>query len=335
MSHDLSIREDGTAEMFSGGNETPWHGLGRVIPGTADRSNVLELAGLDWTVSTIPMYRRRLGKLVKVETAKAIQRDDNGFELGTVGLKYGVLQNDVLADVMDAVAANGARYVTAGALNGGKQVWFLMDLSDIAGVKSVAGDEHGKYVLGLTSHDRSFALTLRRVVIRVVCANTLSWALEGAGKSGSPVYRVAHTTNAKARLDEARKALGLTVDYFDAFDLEVAKLMETPADFEFVVDTIAPEIKPADDVSKHSITNRAKVRDGLWDAYASDRVGEQWHGTAWGAVQAVNSYELWGRAVKLGGKEDKAVARWEAQARQVLTDQFVLTDQTRKLLLPV
>lgn len=110
MAHNLSLREDGTAEMFSGNNETPWLGLGRVIPGTADRSNVLELAGLDWTVSEVPMLRRRLGKLVAVEGAKLLQRDDNGAELGVVGKKYGVLQNGVLADLMDAVAQFGARY---------------------------------------------------------------------------------------------------------------------------------------------------------------------------------------------------------------------------------
>lgn len=334
MAHNLSLREDGTAEMFSGNNETPWLGLGRVIPGTADRSNVLELAGLDWTVSEVPMLRRRLGKLVAVEGAKLLQRDDNGAELGVVGKKYGVLQNGVLADLMDAVAQFGARYVTAGALNDGKQVWFLMDLSDIAGVKSIAGDEHGKYVLGLTSHDRSFALTLRRIAIRVVCANTLSWGLAQAKHSGSPVYRVAHTTNAKSRVDEARKALGLTIEYFDAFDVEVAKLMDTPADFEFVVDTIAPEIKADAETSKTAATGRAKLRSGLWDAYVSDLVGEQWHGTAWGAVQAVHSYELWGKAVKAKGGDAKVV-RWESQARSVLTDHMVLTDQARKLLLPV
>jgi hypothetical protein len=49
--------------------------------------------------------------------------------------------------------------------------------------------------------------------VRVVCQNTLSFALEGAPR----VHTVSHVGDVTGRLHEARRVLELTVDYYRQF----------------------------------------------------------------------------------------------------------------------
>ena len=42
--------------MFSGNNETPWHGIGTVIKGTLSSEEAIKVAKLDWDVVPMPIY---------------------------------------------------------------------------------------------------------------------------------------------------------------------------------------------------------------------------------------------------------------------------------------
>ena len=55
MPHEVTIREDGTAEMAYFGKR-PWHGLGQELDGPATAQEAIESAHMDWEVVTQPVY---------------------------------------------------------------------------------------------------------------------------------------------------------------------------------------------------------------------------------------------------------------------------------------
>jgi hypothetical protein len=65
MSHELEFCTDGTARMVYSG-ATPWHNLGKEIPADLTPEQVLEEAGLDWTVEKVPAYATIAGKKTSV-----------------------------------------------------------------------------------------------------------------------------------------------------------------------------------------------------------------------------------------------------------------------------
>lgn len=58
MSHELTVRQDGTVEMFSAGPEPVWHQLGQRTETAVTSAAAIRMAGLDWTVAELLRYRR-------------------------------------------------------------------------------------------------------------------------------------------------------------------------------------------------------------------------------------------------------------------------------------
>ena len=54
MAHELTIRNDGYAEMAFVG-ETPWHGLGQELEAGAGMEQWRKAAGMDWTIESAPV----------------------------------------------------------------------------------------------------------------------------------------------------------------------------------------------------------------------------------------------------------------------------------------
>ncbi len=63
-----------------------------------------------------------------------------------------------------------------------------------------------QYLFLTTSHDGSGSITAAFTPIRIVCNNTLNAAL----KNMSNVIKIRHTNNAKVRLEQAHKVMGIT-----------------------------------------------------------------------------------------------------------------------------
>ena len=54
MAHELEII-NGVAQMAYAG-DVPWHGLGKKVPSDLAPAQMLEAAGLDWTVEKRPLF---------------------------------------------------------------------------------------------------------------------------------------------------------------------------------------------------------------------------------------------------------------------------------------
>lgn len=202
MAHELNFR-NGVADMFSV-RETPWHKEGHLLTEAPTLEEAIRLAGHDFEVETVPLYVRRTTQdgdeyFVEVNTThRATMRQDNNEVLGVVGGRYHVLQNIEAFSILEPLLDAGlAELETGGTLRGGRDVWMQVrwNFSDpvIQEVFSKSGVE--PYCLLANNHAGWRQVTLQNSDIRVVCANTLGWAL---GKQGQ--VKIRHTATVKSKL---------------------------------------------------------------------------------------------------------------------------------------
>jgi phage/plasmid-like protein (TIGR03299 family) len=197
MSHELTIREDGTAEMWSGKGVKPWHALGQLTPDAKTWAEAMILAQMGWTVS-----KHQLSLDGTLVPAWGIVRDDNKKFLGMVGDQFTPIQNVAMGNHIDAlIGSTGAHYETAGTLRGGQKVWTMAKLPwDI----KVGEDITESYILVTQGHDGSLSYTLKYTGVRVVCNNTLTMALGG---KGSEALKTKHTKFAEVRIQNVCEAV--------------------------------------------------------------------------------------------------------------------------------
>jgi phage/plasmid-like protein (TIGR03299 family) len=352
MAHQI----ENSDHMFSAG-VTPWHGLGTVTAGALDLDTALVTAKLDWTVGKYPAFTRdrdttyaevlpqiiaahaanptlsfaelltTIGFDLPIEGAFATVREDLRLPLATVGSDYTVWQNPenfdlakVLLDGGDVVAE------TAGSLRDSRTVWLLCRIDRDM---TIGGDEMVPYMLFTSSHDGTSKIRVMPTPTRVVCANTLRVAINGAKTQ----WTTSHTSNLKTRVIAARETLKMTWKYMDEFETMVKKLQEqvvTDLAFEKLVFDMIPEPEKGKDgkVSERAKTNATEKRSLVRKAWErSPEIGE-FRGTGWGAAMSFNTVDLW--TGRVHGGEDK---RLERQAQRILTgDTMANTNKVLELL---
>jgi phage/plasmid-like protein (TIGR03299 family) len=163
----------------------------------------------------------------------------------------------------------------------------------------VGGFPFTPYLLAATSVNGHLSSTYATGVIAAVCDNTLAASLAGSLAK----FRVKHSKNSHARLSEVRDALGLVYQAADDFMASAAALQAidvTDNDFALWLDEVTPvpaaDPKSSTGGAKH--TNAVKEREALTALYQHDPKVTPWAGTAFGVLQAGNTYRTWLRGVK-------------------------------------
>lgn len=283
MAHEIS-RVNGRDEMFYFG-ETPWHGLGTPLDRPATSREAIDAAHLDWRV---------VEEEIQTETGisctghKAIIREDTKRVLGIVSKRYSPVQNVDSFGFFDAVVGEGkAIYHTAGALKGGERVWILAKLPDPIKIDG-ADDEIEKFLLLSNSHNGKGLLRVFYTPIRVVCANTLNMAMQG--KKESEGIAIRHIGSVYDRVDEAKRVLGLAVEYYnrleDSFNV-LAKRTLTTKEVRGYFEKVVP-----DNPNAKKNTRTENIRKTLMGNFhrgrGNDLPGIQ--GSAWAAYNAVTEW---------------------------------------------
>lgn len=206
MAH--KIDESKGKSAFISFQQPAWHGLGKVFNTDLTVENALHDAGLDYHVQKSPNIHR-IGDVDTVSTSSFFTyRTDTKDVLGSrLGPDYTVYQNvDALAVVDEMLKDGKVKIETAGAVDEGKRVFVCLKLQQPIVIGG--NDAVDQYVLLANSHDGSLAITAMPTNVRVVCWNTLSAALSGAKAN----HKIRHTTNAKSRVEEAFRIMGLLED---------------------------------------------------------------------------------------------------------------------------
>lgn len=213
MAHQLHF-EDGEAAMMYVG-EVPWHRLGTRLENPPTSAEAIKAAKLDWQVVKKPLYAKDDATWYRVPEQYALVREDQwGKEdctlFATVSDSYQPLQNsEAFSFFDDLIMRKVATYETAGALGKGERVWVLAKLGDDYDV--APNDAVQRYILLFNGHDAQTSVRVLFTPTRVVCHNTLTWALRDAKTQ----FRAYHGRNMHKRLEQIRTGLDDMLAQYD------------------------------------------------------------------------------------------------------------------------
>ncbi|MES2331214.1 MAG: DUF932 domain-containing protein [Bacteroidota bacterium] len=217
MAHQLHFNDLTSQYSFFSVKEKAWHGLGQIVDQYPTSREALQFAGLDYTVEKRQLFTYdnenqaaneeteiKIPELI-VPDYYATVRTDNETVLGVVGKDYEVVQNiDAFSFFDSIVDGDGIMYETAGALGKGERIFITAKLPGYIRVGS--DDCIEKYLFLTTSHDGYGSIMAAFTPIRVCCNNTLNAAL----RNHSGAIKIRHTANAKDRLEQAHKLMGIS-----------------------------------------------------------------------------------------------------------------------------
>ena len=257
---------------------SPWHNLGIELNHPKTAREAIKMAGLDYTV---------MKKLIELkpgskQDAYATVRTDTHDVLGVVNKSYKLIQNiDAFTFFDELVAENEAIYETAGVLGKGECIWILAKLPGFINVHG--NDIVNKYLLLTNSHDGKSHVRVKLTPIRVVCNNTLTAALQGAGE-----VQISHTPNALQDLEQATTLLGLSnylYEQLSAMFNGMAARKITEEQLREYVQALVPDNEEAENSARTE-----KIRNSVLQLHESGRGAHLARGTLWGAFNSVAEY---------------------------------------------
>jgi len=162
-------------ETMAYAGETPWHGLGVKVPSDLSPAQMLEKAGLDWTVQKIPAFANIDGQQTNVGWSALVRSSDKEV-LSVVSNDWNPVQNhDAFEFFHEYCAAGDMEMDTAGSLRDGQIVWGLAKIKE--SFELFKGDRVDSYLLFTNPHKFGQSIDVRFTPIRVVCNNTLTLSL--------------------------------------------------------------------------------------------------------------------------------------------------------------
>lgn len=206
MAHNIYYNEQSEKHSFFSVKEKAWHNLGQIVQDYPTSAEAIRHAGLDYEVEKRKLFTPAFEDTnIEVPNYFSTIRTDNNTVLGVVGKDYQIVQNrDAFSFFDSIVGGDGILYETAGALGKGERIFITAKLPNYIRVGN--DDLIEKYLFLTTSHDGSGSITAAFTPIRIVCANTLNAAL----RTQTNTVRIRHTSNAKQRLEQAHKVMGIS-----------------------------------------------------------------------------------------------------------------------------
>lgn len=292
----------------------PWHKLGVHVDQPMKSGQCIKLAGQDYKVIKVPLNYSHDGKIYATDRF-ALVREDTGARLDTrtVGNVYEPIQNSEGFEFLDTVLDEfGARYESAGALYGGKQVFICAHLPKQR--FAVNGtDVQEPFVLFFNPHDGLGRAICCPTSVRTECANTTRIALRNAKRQ----IAWKHTGSTKGQIKEAQRMLGLAVEGYDQYKHQAEALVKTPVAIRAyandVLDAVlevtqAEAMKGADILAamvakddanrellrksfEKKIERRGEILSDILERYESEKNGTKgMRGSAWAAYNAVTDH---------------------------------------------
>ena len=273
----------------NGRRERAWHGLGQVVNEPMFVKDALKLCHADFNVGLQPVLalseelknamdngefiNAAMLRDLLVENTMATMRLDTNKSLGIVSDKYGIVQNDDAFKFVDMFCSgkfanrdNTPVIETCGVLGKGERIFVTAKFPKSIVLDAKRDDLVDMYVVFTTTHDGTGAVRCVCTPIRVVCNNTLNWAMKE--NIGRIAFR--HSSKVMSRLDLlneenaefAYKALNVAETYAnglkESFDhLRNIKLAERD------LDNIIAQVVLAPDAAKEFMQTRNIESDAI------------------------------------------------------------------------
>lgn len=293
-------------ESFASLREEAWHKLGTVFTKPVTADELMELANLNgWNVRCVEIDAPDFN--MNGQKYYFVVRDNHqtgGVDvLSTAGQRYTPFQNESLFYMgHDLQQAGLGRWETAGSLKSGRVVFGSLSIDrEVVLDPTGANDVIKNYLILAASHDGTLSVTAANTPVRVVCANTLNFALAGARQK----FAFRHTESAESKAQYVAKAMRDAHGYIDKFEAVANGLINKKiSDKVFNDILLAAYPKPAEKEEgkgNRAMTMWTKKFDTLNDLRTAP-TNAMWDGTAWGALQVLTEDLDWFRT----GRGDNA-----------------------------
>lgn len=221
------------------------------------------------------------------------------FAIAPTSGRYTIFQNEQALEVGDSVS--GGRLVAVGAYGRpvGARVYAAWELGE--GME-VSGDPYRNFFSIITTHDRNGTYG-QLTPIRLGCTNQTNATF---GRKATPRFSIRHVGEMTYKLEEARRILGLSHQYLDAFKEGMEELLTiklTRDDFIAYERNLWGVSADDTDLSKRSLS-LAQTRDEELLAILAGQSCGFGEGTAYQAYQAVTEYMDWHGTVRGGDSKE-------------------------------
>ena len=298
MAHEIATTADGRSAMAYVG-ETPWHGLGQQLTPDSSLETWASEAGLDFFVNSSDVEFTTPSGKGTFPSRKVLYRSDTGVPLSVVGSRYKVVQPlEILEFFRNLTKEHGWQLETAGVLYNGAKYWALAKTGQETRLRGQ--DLVQNYVMLATACDGTLRTIAKQTTVRVVCNNTLSLSLAGAGES----VRVSHASTFDKELVQLE--LGLVKGWADFEEKAAALAMRRVSNQEavkYVIGLFGDPTKPVE--LQPAIQTIAKVLQ-LFDGQARGSELASSKGTAFGLLNAVTEYIDWHKGKDQSRRLDSA-----------------------------
>lgn len=285
MAH--GIMENDTI-AYNNQNGKPWHEIGYANDGYMTAKQVIEHANLGWEVEKFPMTVPYGDTTLEVPNNFAMVRKDTHDILGVVGNQYTPLQNTEAFEFFDNIVDAGeAIYDVAGSLYNGRKVFVVAKMPDYIQVGQDDRDVIEKYVVLHNTHDGTSPVVAMITPIRVVCNNTLTWALKD---SRTRQIRIRHSRNVVSRVAEASMLLGITNKIYTQLDGIFNQMSSVQLNTEQMNEYFLASLGK-DALEKVATRTQGMVEDLF--ALVEEGAGVDYkgvRGSLWGSYNAVTEY---------------------------------------------
>lgn len=282
MAHGLEERNGKFSFAENGSRQRAWHGLGEVVNEPMFVADALKLCRADYNVQLQPIvalndelvHAMENGESINasilrdllVEGRKATVRTDLNTALGLTSDSYGIVQNsdafkfvDMVCSGLDSNRTEKPTIECCGVLGKGERVFITCKMPEDIVLNPHTDDRIETYVVFTTSHDGTGSVRCMVTNVRVVCSNTLNFAMKH--NSGRIAFR--HSSKVMSRLDLLNKenaefayrTLGLWNEYEKCFKESLEHLRNIKLS-ERDLDNIIAEITLADEAKKAFLETR-------------------------------------------------------------------------------
>jgi phage/plasmid-like protein (TIGR03299 family) len=288
-----------TALVPTSNRRTPWAALGTDISGAANVTEALDLAGLNWGLDVHPASNFTLftedGLIdTGLDNRRFILRNDTHRGLAAVGERYSTIDNATVGELADVVKSLGGKFGHAGELDGGRRVFFTVDLPDATVELGNGKDLVSFSTIIQAGHDGRAPVSWKVDGRRLWCTNGCTAQIKGIAHKGT----IRHAGDPQLRISEARDLVRDSTRYAKEFGAVASHLLDTKmseAEFKGFIDGLFPE-PDAEQVSKHTRwdTRRGELLK-LWKFADTNDLGR---GTRWGAFNSVTEFLDWGQTLR-------------------------------------
>lgn len=334
---------NGRVNVAIGGGKPAWHTLGTYFDKAMTREQAQKASGTSHGYVKLPTFSINpvTGAQVPSTETFAIHRDDTGEFMSNVGSDWKIWQPNECYDVMEvALEDYGAKFASAGSLDGGRRIFICVELPEQS---FVLGERDGNQAYAILTNPYMIGMGwLYPAFDRAECENTVRVGLTAAKAKGLALG-MRHTGSIGAKVAEMKKALGLAVKEMGAYKTAAEKLAATPlvneekyfadvldacldvtaaqaaAGFDLVAamaEMEEAEVKLAQKKFDNEVKARANILEEILNIHHSEKGFSSANGTRntlWHGVNSVTNFTNHSKSYRhLGTAEAKATRRLDS-----------------------